>query len=381
MIPSKIAILALGLAPWAVMAGADSSTSIEAAGTRPTTKIGDEMLLVAPGGFQGRALPNGPDRTPFWDWNGEIEELTFVPDGRLLALVISPPLGQISLHTIERPHLRKIADVPREIDAIEEHPLDLKMTLDGRLFVLTDVLRPNQPQRESRLIELHPWDGTMLNSRILPRRVTALAPSPAGFWALTEGWMRTLDLQTGKVGSPSLPLGTIAPFDIDVDSTGAIWMWEEGVCSPPCSVFYRLDPVTGAISEDLKPGFAMQDIAIEHRCQASAEAACLQGGRFRATLTYNDPGGNSGNGKVATGRSADTSLFYFFEPKNWEVMVKVLNGCDINGYFWVYGSASTDVGFTLKVQDLETGAERTFSNPPGELAKGFSDGQAFACPQ
>ena len=385
MIHRRFAILALGLAPLAAMAGADSSSTSAAAGETPAlTRVGDELMRVAPAGLLGRALPYGPDRSSVFGWNGDIQEFVALPDGRWLALVSSPPLGHISLHRIESGTLRKIADLPREISLIEDFPLDLKATFDGRLFALTEILRQGHTERESRLIELDPDDGTPLGGHYLTQRVTALAASPDGFWAASEGFLRTLDPRTGKIGGPSLPLGALEPTDMDVDSSGAIWIWQEGVCSPPCSFFHRLDPATGAISEGFGTSdqfVTMQDISIDRRCQASAEAACLQGGRFRATLTYNDPGGNSGNGKVATGRSADTSLFYFFEPKNWEVMVKVLNGCAINGYFWVYGSASTDVGFTLKVQDLETGAERTYSNPLGELAKGISDGQAFACPQ
>lgn len=386
MIHRNLTILALSLAPLGVFAGADSPSTSDAAGnSRASIGLGDELLRVAPAGYLGRALPYGPDRANTFGWNGDIEELTILPDGRMLALVTSPPLGHISLQQIQPGGtLEKIADLPREISLIEDYPLDLKATFDGRLFALTEVLRQGHTERESRLIELDPDDGTPLGGHFLEKRVTALAASPAGFWAASEGFLRTLNPRTGKIGGPSLPLGELEPSDIDVDSSGGIWIWQEGVCSPPCSFFHRLDPATGAISEGFGTSdqfVSMQDIAIDRRCQASAEAACLQGGRFRATLTYRDRSGNAGNGKVATGRSADTSLFYFFEPKNWEVMVKVLNGCAINGHFWVYGSASTDVAFEVQVEDLETGNISTYSNELGELAKGISDGQAFACPQ
>lgn len=388
MIQRNLTILALSLAPLGALAGADSpATPTAATETRMATpaRLGDELLRVAPAGFLGRALPYGPDRPTFFGWNGDIEELELLPDGRMLALVSSPPLARLSLQRIEPGgNFVKLADVPSEINVVEEYPLDLKATFEGRLYVLTEVLRLGQPERESRLVELDPEDGTFLRSSILSRRVTAIAASPSGFWAMTEGWLRTLDPNTGKIGAPSVPLGELSAVDIDVDSSGGVWMWQEGVCSPPCSFFTRLDPATGAVSEGFGPSdqfVPMQDIVIDRRCQASTEAACLQGGRFRATLTYNDFNGNRGNGKVATGRSADTSLFYFFEPNNWEVMVKVLNGCAINGHFWVYGSASTDVAFELKVEDLETGTERTYSNGIGQLADGITDGQAFVCPE
>ena len=384
MIHRHLSILALSLVPVAAGADSPSSSSAVAADSRVITEAGDELWRVSSNGFKARALPYGPDRTLTREWDKEISELAIVPGYPWRMLVTSPPLGQLSLQTFQSGSIVKLADIPKEINVLEEYPLDLKAAFDGRLYALTDVLRLNHSQRESRLIELDPVDGTFLRSQVLAKRVTAIAPSPDGFWAVSEGFLRTLDPITYKISGPSLPLGGLVPYDIDVDSSGGVWIWEEGVCSPPCSSFFRLDPTTGAISEGLGPSnqfVPMQDIVIERRCQASAEAACLQGGRFRATLTYSDPSGNTGNAKVATGRSADTALFYFFEPNNWEVMVKVLNGCVLNSHFWVYGSASTDVAFTLTVQDLETGAERKYSNPLGQLANGITEGFAFVCPQ
>ncbi len=46
--------------------------------------------------------------------------------------------------------------------------------------------------------------------------------------------------------------------------------------------------------------------------------------------------------------TSDSALFYFFCTDNWELLVKVLDGCAINGHLWVYAAASTDVGYTLQ---------------------------------
>ena len=78
--------------------------------------------------------------------------------------------------------------------------------------------------------------------------------------------------------------------------------------------------------------------------------------------------------------SADSALFYFFSPDNWELMVKVLDGCAINGRFWVYSAASTDVGFTVLVKDLERGLDFGFSNEIGTPAGAINDIDAFPCP-
>lgn len=75
----------------------------------------------------------------------------------------------------------------------------------------------------------------------------------------------------------------------------------------------------------------------------------------------------------------DSGLFWFFDPKNTEVMVKVLDGCAVNDHFWVLGSASTNVGFTLKLTNSATGDTWEVSNPGGKLAPAFADVNAFPC--
>lgn len=53
-------------------------------------------------------------------------------------------------------------------------------------------------------------------------------------------------------------------------------------------------------------------------------------------------------------------LFYFFDVDNVEVLVKVLDGCRINGSRWVYGSAATDLTYEVEVLDVETGSRFEF---------------------
>ncbi len=77
--------------------------------------------------------------------------------------------------------------------------------------------------------------------------------------------------------------------------------------------------------------------------------------------------------------TADSGLFYFFSPNNWELLVKVLNGCGINNRIWVLGAATTDVAYTLKVTDLNNpGAFKTYTNPLGVASPAVIDIEAFA---
>lgn len=88
-------------------------------------------------------------------------------------------------------------------------------------------------------------------------------------------------------------------------------------------------------------------------CEPSAEALCLGGDRFQASVEWTALG-TSGHGK-AIPLTADTGAFWFFEPSNLEVEVKVLDGCGINQRFWVFLSGLTNVAVTVTVRDTYTG--------------------------
>ena len=62
----------------------------------------------------------------------------------------------------------------------------------------------------------------------------------------------------------------------------------------------------------------------------------------------------------------NTGVFWFFEQDNWELLIKVLNGCSVNGHFWVFGAGATDVNYVVTVEDLETGATWEYENALGD---------------
>jgi len=116
-------------------------------------------------------------------------------------------------------------------------------------------------------------------------------------------------------------------------------------------------------------------------CDPDATTLCLNRGRFRVTVEWEDGAGGSGVARVAPCGSPDTGVLWFFSPDNWEMMVKVLDGCGVNGHYWVFAAATTNVGYTLEVEDTSTGATSSYSNPVGAAAAALTDTDAFAtCP-
>jgi hypothetical protein len=74
--------------------------------------------------------------------------------------------------------------------------------------------------------------------------------------------------------------------------------------------------------------------------------------------------------------SSDTGYFWFFSSSNVELVVKVLDGRAVNGHFWVFYGALSDVEYTITVADTQTGRYRTYTNANGNLAS-VADTTAF----
>ncbi len=110
-------------------------------------------------------------------------------------------------------------------------------------------------------------------------------------------------------------------------------------------------------------------------CAPSATALCLSAQRFAVEVQWKDFQGNTGQGQ-AVALTADTGYFWFFSASNVELIVKVLDARAINGKFWVFFGALSNVEYDLTVRDSVTGASKTYHNPPGQFAS-VGDTSAF----
>ena len=108
----------------------------------------------------------------------------------------------------------------------------------------------------------------------------------------------------------------------------------------------------------------------------SPDAVLVRGGRFAIEVDWRTVEGESGVGREVFS-SSDSAVFWFFDEENWEMLVKVLGGCSFNDRVWVYAAATTDIGFTLAVSDLETGQVREYTSAVGQAAVAIQDTDAF----
>ncbi|HSS52037.1 MAG TPA: metallophosphoesterase [Thermoanaerobaculia bacterium] len=118
-------------------------------------------------------------------------------------------------------------------------------------------------------------------------------------------------------------------------------------------------------------------------CHNAPDAASLflHQGRFQAQATWRDAAGHTGTARLAAPATDGSGLFWFFSADNWELMVKVIDGCALNDRYWVYAAGTTDVEYTLTVTDTLTGRTARYENPLGRASPAVTDTEAFpTCP-
>jgi len=144
---------------------------------------------------------------------------------------------------------------------------------------------------------------------------------------------------------------------------------------------YRNSEVDGAFSssfDDVGPFLTGMT-----GCLPDATTLCLNNNRFSVQLDWRSRAADPFvPANVVPGVSSDDSgLFYFLNPNNWELLIKVLDGCSFNNQYWVFFAATTDVEFTLTVTDTQASEVKVYTNPLRSPADAVTDTAAFAtCP-
>ena len=118
----------------------------------------------------------------------------------------------------------------------------------------------------------------------------------------------------------------------------------------------------------------LDDDSMLTECVPDDVTLCLQSGRFQVQATWRAADGEGGEAH-ADPLSDSSGTFWFFSPDNTEVLVKVLDACDITGLegYWVFFAATTNVDFTVSVIDTVTGISKDYSNQLGDAAEPIQD--------
>ena len=104
---------------------------------------------------------------------------------------------------------------------------------------------------------------------------------------------------------------------------------------------------------------------------------CLGDGRFAVEVEFVDPtNGNTVTDAHAVDAGGTSGFFWFFNEQNIELAVKVLDGRGLNGQYWVFYGALSNVEYTVTVTDTNNGNQAIYTNEAGTLC-GQADTEAL----
>ena len=112
-------------------------------------------------------------------------------------------------------------------------------------------------------------------------------------------------------------------------------------------------------------------------CVPGGPALTLRGG-YKVSMCYETDKGEIGDARDWGLGSTQSGLLYFFERDNVEVLIKVLDGCGVNGHRWVFVAPVTTLAFNLHVESPD-GKPWTHTNRLNQTADTRSDTSAFGC--
>ena len=219
--------------------------------------------------------------------------------------------------------------------------------------------------------ELGSSDGTAGGTHWLDLRPGATGSSPKSLFALADG--RVVFAAAGDAAGDELWISDGTP-----SGSNRLTDLAPGPAAASPDHFAQVGKRLFFQATDGNSGRELWAIDLPTRVLPCPEGRiCLESGHFDIAVTAHTADGDF-VGKKAGG-TADSAVLTFFSANNWEMLVKVLDGCAINQNYWVFAASATDVGFTLTVTDRTTGAQKTYRNRLGQPAVAITDTAAFSC--
>ncbi len=214
------------------------------------------------------------------------------------------------------------------------------------------------------------WFFAPTNVEAIVKVLDARALNQA-FWVFygalsnVEYTMTVTDTQTGLTRRYFNPAGQLASVG-DTAGFGPLGSYASETPAAPASDFSLASTLVSARTDAR---------AATGTCAPGPKRLCLQGNRFAVTAAWTDFQGKTGTG-TAVSLTPDTGYFWFFDPANVEVVTKVLDGTGLNGKFWFFYGALSNVSYMLTVTDTRTGAVKVYKNPSGQFGS-VADTGAF----
>ncbi len=108
---------------------------------------------------------------------------------------------------------------------------------------------------------------------------------------------------------------------------------------------------------------------------------CLVDSRFTVSAGFKLADGDQGIAHaVPLGAGNSSGYYWFFDVSNAEVVVKLIDGCAVNGHFWFFAAGLTNLEVQIGIIDTQTGATKLYTNPANTPFAPIQDTAALACP-
>lgn len=156
------------------------------------------------------------------------------------------------------------------------------------------------------------------------------------------------------------------------NQTGAVKIYHNPLGQP-------FQPIqdTGALACGAGTSLAGESAAAAARTAGPSAPILLQDGRFRVTAEFAISPIAEHHPAEGAKLTDDAAYLWFFDPNNVEVFLKVVDGCPVNGRFWVFAAGLTNLEVRITVEDLQTGAQKVYVNPSGTAFQPIQDTEAF----
>lgn len=185
--------------------------------------------------------------------------------------------------------------------------------------------------------------------------------------------------------------GTASPFPAagDLPLTGAVgdgWIF---VSPPGAQQSFRLErmwrhpsprqsfQLRGTYDEGCCDRFRYEINALFVLVGGGGQQLRLSQDTFRIGVRWTDHQGTTGAGTPSP-LGVRSGSFWFFRSDNPELLVKLIDACDLVGHWWFFAAGLTDVAVEIQVEG-PGGAARTYERPVGEPFAPILDTAAFPC--
>ncbi len=275
------------------------------------------------------------------------------------------------------------------IDVFDCIPSDTVLCLNGGRFRVETIWRNAEglgtPGRRGLLTHdsAYFWFFDDANIEVLVKVLDACGTASNRYWVFAAGLTNVdvslvvTDTATGRSKEYRNPAGTNFQPILDTDAFSSCHVGFQAPqgfqeSAPPAST------TRGSASSTVDLRTAIETTQkMEGTCEPGDDHLCLSGNRFRAELTYRAPQ-SAEQPAPAVQLTDESGYFWFFDARNIEVMVKVLDACyPPYNRFWVFSAGLTNLEVELRVTDTVSGEVRTYNNPANSPFAPIFDISAF----